>query len=162
MTTCRQGLDPASTTFWDGSFELVTDFSPPNHFRPHAMGRPWFDYELHWMLKRRKEAWKAFSANGFIFDQYEALRNACSAMKFRKRLVNDKSLASEAAFMPKRFYEYLRHRTHSTADIPSLEINGILAETDVDNNMRSSMLMIYHQSPGCRALRLCCLGKPSR
>ncbi|VDP92089.1 unnamed protein product [Echinostoma caproni] len=34
--------------------------------------------------------------------------------------------------MAKRFYAYLRRHTRATADVPSLEITGTLAETDVD------------------------------
>ncbi|VDP96459.1 unnamed protein product [Echinostoma caproni] len=34
--------------------------------------------------------------------------------------------------MPKRFYAYLRWPPSATADVPLLELNGALAETDVD------------------------------
>ncbi|VDP94612.1 unnamed protein product [Echinostoma caproni] len=84
------------------------------------------------MLKRRNRVWKAFGAHGSNYDQYKVLRNTSSEMKSRKRWVYEEALAAEAAFMPKRFYAYLRRRTRATADILSLENNGALAETDAD------------------------------
>ncbi|VDP74857.1 unnamed protein product [Echinostoma caproni] len=84
------------------------------------------------MLKRRNRVWKAFNAHGSNYDRSKALQNACSAMKSRKRLVYEKSLESEVAATPNLFYAYLRRRTRATVDIPKLEINGALTETDVD------------------------------
>ncbi|VDP90625.1 unnamed protein product [Echinostoma caproni] len=57
---------------------------------------------------------------------------------------------------------------HSTVDIPSLELNDALTKTDGDKSEAFAQhnASVYATdtppSPNCRALSLCCLGKPSR